>query len=457
MKYKTVNLNKDPFDYLVKRGIAFTVSSGRNTSVYTIPSQAKRLIFSENPMRPKTLGFIRRVKNFSEKKTPVQLDGMTEQQINEATKTIRSNIQYFKFSNPREGVYDNVVEMDLNHAYWYFAKKHGFISDEIYKEGIEGDKMSRLVALGARAAVKEIYQYFPKGDSVKHLGQEKSAIGRYVFFKCAQEVDLIMREVYERCQVLFYWVDAFFLDKSFMPVVQEVADKHGIGIKVKPISRIEVYKEGTIKAIQVKMKDGEIKTFAQPSESKTKANIKSHKNIISKFKNNSMIKFRKTNVYKIENGNFRSNIDYLKDQTGVYFIYDDSGKLVYIGHSTSNLKKTIMRHFQQWSLSRFEELQGVSRDRITYTSNKQKRTYKVKAYITKKGDAYKLEQTLIEKYRPRDNKEKLSAISDRQKEVMLQRFENAKAAGFKGKVKSMKYSKENELLSAKINDEEIPF
>jgi hypothetical protein len=209
------------------------------------------------------------------------------------------------------------------------------------------------------------------------------------------------------------------------------------------------------------MKGGEKKSFKVPNKNISANTVLNHNNIVNKFKKSkSMIKLRKRNVYKDERdnrGRLKSNISDLNNKVGVYFIYDERGRLIYIGHSTADLKSTIMRHFQTWNLSRFEQIQGVQRDRITYTKDSQKLKYKVQIYLTKGFDAYSLEQALIDKYRPRDNKEKIVAISERRRQNMLDRFEKAKASGrINGKISKMKYV-DNELQCAFIDDSEIPF
>lgn len=123
-----------------------------------------------------------------------------------------------------------------------------------------------------------------------------------------------------------------------------------------------------------------------------------------------MIKLKRVPVYR-ENG--KSNITHLVKKKGVYFIYDRS-KLVYIGHSQSNLYKTILRHFQVWK----DQAQPF---RVTYAGRNKSR-YSVKVYLTNAYDAPILEETLILKHRPRDNKSKVKTYSDRQSRRAMDRY-----------------------------------
>lgn len=84
-------------------------------------------------------------------------------------------------------------------------------------------------------------------------------------------------------------------------------------------------------------------------------------------------------------------------KSGVYLI-KESGKVVYIGYSGSNLYRTLYRHFQEWN----HKYQNV----VTY-SNRDK--YTVRVILTTPQQADRLETYLIKKYLPRDNQEKIKA------------------------------------------------
>lgn len=127
-----------------------------------------------------------------------------------------------------------------------------------------------------------------------------------------------------------------------------------------------------------------------------------------------MIKLKRIPVYR-EDG--KTNIAHLSKKKGVYFIYEGS-KLVYIGHSRYNLYKTILRHFQEWK----DQAQPT---RVTYVRKKLRNKYSVKVYLTTAADAPILEEKLILKHRPRDNKNKVSTYSDRQTRRALDRYRRA--------------------------------
>lgn len=91
----------------------------------------------------------------------------------------------------------------------------------------------------------------------------------------------------------------------------------------------------------------------------------------------------------------KPQMNWAKNQTGVYFI-EENGQIVYIGHSTYNLYKTITRHFQNWEPTQY---------RATYTPGAAK--YRVKAILTDPTEAANLEARLIKQHKPRDNRNSL--------------------------------------------------
>ena len=100
--------------------------------------------------------------------------------------------------------------------------------------------------------------------------------------------------------------------------------------------------------------------------------------------------------------------------SGVYYILEKNWlgefKLVYIGFSGNDVKKTLYRHFQKWIDKRHPDTKRVQRiERVTYFDNFNNKDYKCKVIFCKNSDeAAKLELSLIAKLQPRDNSMKLS-------------------------------------------------
>lgn len=96
----------------------------------------------------------------------------------------------------------------------------------------------------------------------------------------------------------------------------------------------------------------------------------------------------------------KTNISKFKGKKGVYKIFENR-KLIYVGNSTSDLYKTIIRHFQKWT-------DPQQPKRLSYRSRLSKNDYRVEvSLIEKDSDIFNLEAILINKHKPRDNKDEL--------------------------------------------------
>lgn len=110
--------------------------------------------------------------------------------------------------------------------------------------------------------------------------------------------------------------------------------------------------------------------------------IKSKSKFIPIYKNLAMPELR----WKAE-----TNIKFAQDKAGVYLI-KENGKLVYIG-AGANVYKTALRHFEPHISSgqRYADKMG-------------KNDYTIRVVLTNtKTQAFKLENALINKHKPRDN------------------------------------------------------
>lgn len=134
-----------------------------------------------------------------------------------------------------------------------------------------------------------------------------------------------------------------------------------------------------------------------------------------------MIKSRFIPVYRLENGRRRSNISNARQRPGVYII-KELGRIVYIGHSASDVYKTAMRHFQSWD--------DPTQDRITYV-NKQLENFTIRIIFTTPKQAPALEKKLILRHNPRDNELKYGTytINSYDREV-LEIYDNTEIAPF---------------------------
>lgn len=109
---------------------------------------------------------------------------------------------------------------------------------------------------------------------------------------------------------------------------------------------------------------------------------------------------------------------------GVY-VLRESGKIVYIGFSGTDVRKTMYRHFQKWTDRRHpENRRGYLYDRVTYINKRDKFTAQVFFCKTAK-EAATLENALILKYEPRDNSAKLDLFAAGVKRDILTKAKEA--------------------------------
>lgn len=125
---------------------------------------------------------------------------------------------------------------------------------------------------------------------------------------------------------------------------------------------------------------------------------------------------------RVKDNKFNPALRALVNKSGVYAIYPKGEKnAVYIGHSKSNLYKTLTRHFQSWKDPR--------QARVSY--NDTGGLYYFKALVMTPARAEKLERALIIKNRPKDNPNKLElyqlADLTRAEAKYLEEVENGEA------------------------------
>lgn len=96
---------------------------------------------------------------------------------------------------------------------------------------------------------------------------------------------------------------------------------------------------------------------------------------------------------------------WLSKKSGIYFIRHKATRaVVYVGMSSSQLKKTIYRHFQEWNDRARKALWGDIK-RKSYP----KQGYEVRFIYCSPTRAAKLEKYFIQKLQPKDNEQKYDA------------------------------------------------
>jgi hypothetical protein len=204
-----------------------------------VETSEKTYMLSDSDLSFKTLGFIKSVRDFQRLNKNIYPE-------------LRANdISYFKWGNVEPGIYKDVVEVDVNNAYWNEALKQGIINEKIYQNGISShDKTARLVSLGSLATIKN--KYFFDGEKMTFVEQVIDSDTRKMFFSVAKAIDDIMIKVFEKTGMnncLFYWVDAIFIRSFALREVLAEFEAAGLTVKQKRIVNLRVEKIGKYEKI----------------------------------------------------------------------------------------------------------------------------------------------------------------------------------------------------------------
>lgn len=199
----------------------------------------------------KTMGFMRKVKNYALKTDKPEVK-------------LKRKLNYYKYTKIQDGIYNDAVEVDVNSAYWKIALKLGYINSQLYEEGLEVDKMTRLMALGGLATSKRVYQYDPQSDLYEYIETIENPVTRSYFFDVANYLDIVMSDIIKgvTSNVFFYWVDAFFLKEYMEDYVREALSTRDLECKTGLVEYIRARKiSAYTQQIDVKMLSGKTKPF----------------------------------------------------------------------------------------------------------------------------------------------------------------------------------------------------
>lgn len=141
-----------------------------------------------------------------------------------------------------------------------------------------------------------------------------------------------------------------------------------------------------------------------------------------------MLKFRTSKQFppydKDGNCNLKTN-----SGGGVYIIrekYPFNNRVVYVGKSHESLKKTLYRHFQQWNDKRSATgKKWQIFERVTYHGQPIYKFSVQICFVNDKAAIDALEQALIFKFKPRDNKQKLNFYTEAEMDKIERKFESA--------------------------------
>ncbi|MDV7401373.1 hypothetical protein RZS08_58690, partial [Arthrospira platensis SPKY1] len=94
---------------------------------------------------------------------------------------------YFRYAQRlKPGLFHIAAETDVNAAYWNEAHALGYIDSEIHEKGMKLDKHARLIAWGAIASQKKVFEF--QGGKYTALPVQENPRERSFFFHVAYEV-----------------------------------------------------------------------------------------------------------------------------------------------------------------------------------------------------------------------------------------------------------------------------
>lgn len=130
---------------------------------------------------------------------------------------------------------EDVVEIDINHAYWESARKLGYLTPELYRSAEKVNKKSRLIALGALGKRTVTTKFTPPYDNPESL--ESYADTRIFWDNIVWNLGESIREVTARYKphVFGIWFDAIFCTRQSAENIRRFLQRRGYETKIKPV------------------------------------------------------------------------------------------------------------------------------------------------------------------------------------------------------------------------------
>lgn len=231
----------DTAAFMAKRGEEWQLRSVNSNYELITPSQTLRHL-KRKDLTPRELGFIRRVKNYVIK---------NEIHCKFTEIYMPSDVKYVWVNRQEPNtVMDDVLEIDIDEAYWQTAYLLGVIPEGLYNEGRKENgqisKVARLVALGSLAKKTSLYEF--KGNKIVKRKVERMELTENVWYTICKRVSDVMGEAMMAAgkDFLFYWVDGIYMRNTpeAMSRVAKVFTDWGYQWKVRPIQKIEFEVKG---------------------------------------------------------------------------------------------------------------------------------------------------------------------------------------------------------------------
>lgn len=187
----------------------FTVSHTQRTTKIKVYSQNLEYFYGGGDYSNKEFQQQRKLKTYIKKNIVVN---KTELPV-----YTQADINYYSYSKtlidmPYGDIISNVVEYDINKAYYQCAYNLGYINAKMYSEYINMPKHIRLRFIGVIATRKRTYTYIQGKLSKNNQIKEDEEL-RNVWFHICKQVDNALERFKEitKDNFLFYYVDGIYL------------------------------------------------------------------------------------------------------------------------------------------------------------------------------------------------------------------------------------------------------
>ena len=211
--------------------------------------------------------FIKQIKDyFGEKEVPKNLSNL------------KPYCEYFKPISTYKQI-DNVVEIDLNKAYWKAALNLGYLNDKMYNKALSPkiNKLSRLVALGVLGKRIETTDFIPMYTAP--VGVESYPQTRPFWNNIVFTIGQLLEETVNHYlpHIHGVWFDALFVDAKVAESVRQFLLRRGYDASTEKISSYvviprsgivpgatikRVFKNGATKEMQVSYKTEQEKNMS---------------------------------------------------------------------------------------------------------------------------------------------------------------------------------------------------
>lgn len=211
-----------------------------------------------NFLRPKEVSYIAAFRKYFQKNgDKIEYD---KSFLNWKRETIKYYIK-------RGRQYDDIVEVDINHAYPTAGKLLGIIPEALYEKGRNLGKHALLVSIGSLYRRRVKVKVYASGKRKLIEKEERVGYMSDIWTSIVNMVDCCVQGACKKAKgdVLFYYVDAIFVrERSAEKIIAELG-KMGFACKKIKIDKVE-YRDNIIIANSREKGD---RTYTMPKRRKT--------------------------------------------------------------------------------------------------------------------------------------------------------------------------------------------